>query len=56
MFLDWFTEWPEDALEKVATSFLQAADLKTKNENIGTVEMFSCQNFYILTEISAKGK
>ena len=25
--IDWFTEWPEDALEKVATKFLEDMDM-----------------------------
>ena len=26
--IDWFTEWPEDALEKVATKFLEDMDME----------------------------
>ena len=33
--IDWFTEWPEDALEKVATKFLE--DMDMDDEVINTV-------------------
>ena len=36
--IDWFTEWPEDALEKVATKFLEDMDMddevRSKYSNI----------------------
>ena len=34
--IDWFTEWPHDALEKVASKFLEDMDMddEVKNETI----------------------
>ena len=44
--IDWFTEWPEDALEKVATKFLE--DMDMDDEVINTVfrEHFLSKNSF----------
>ena len=31
--IDWFTEWPEDALEKVATRFLEEMEMEDETKN-----------------------
>ena len=38
--IDWFTEWPEDALEKVATKFLEDMDMDDEVTNIVSKDHF----------------
>ena len=42
--IDWFTEWPHDALEKVASKFLEDMDMDDEVKNV-TIK------FYILLYI-----
>lgn len=38
--LDWFTEWPEEALVEVAKGFLHENDLELEDKVLQTVEVF----------------
>ena len=38
--LDWFTEWPEEALVEVAKGFLGENDLDLKDKLLQTVDVF----------------
>jgi len=38
--LDWFTEWPEEALVEVAKGFLSENDLELKDKLLQTVDIF----------------
>ena len=40
--IDWFTEWPEDALEKVATKFLEDMDM---DDEVNISTLFEKSNF-----------
>ena len=37
--IDWFTEWPHDALEKVASKFLEDMDMDDEVKNV-TIKFF----------------
>jgi len=38
--LDWFTEWPEEALVEVAKGYLSENDLDLKDKLLQTVDVF----------------
>jgi len=38
--LDWFTEWPEEALVEVAKGYLSENDLELKDKLLQTVDVF----------------
>lgn len=38
--LDWFTEWPEEALVEVAKGFLNDNDLELQDKLLQTVDVF----------------
>ena len=38
--IDWFTEWPEEALVEVAKGFLHENDLELEDKVLQTVEVF----------------
>ena len=44
--IDWFTEWPEDALEKVATKFLEDMDMDDEVINTVFKENFLSKNSF----------
>ena len=44
--IDWFTEWPEDALEKVATKFLEDMDM---DDEVTFLEIFFSYDFQIFS-------
>jgi dynein heavy chain len=41
--IDWFTEWPEDALEKVATNFLEEMEM---TDDVRKRCVIMCQHFH----------
>ncbi|KFM56765.1 Dynein heavy chain 7, axonemal, partial [Stegodyphus mimosarum] len=45
--IDWFQAWPDDALEAVATKFLEEVEL-AENERDGCIYM--CKSFHTTTE------
>lgn len=45
--IDWFQPWPEDALEAVATRFLEDVEL-TEETRLGCINM--CKNFHTSTQ------
>ena len=47
--IDWFTEWPEDALEKVATKFLEDMDM---DDEVINISLFSCFFFLLISDFS----
>ncbi|CAG7816608.1 unnamed protein product [Allacma fusca] len=50
--IDWFTEWPDDALEKVATKFLSTLDV---DPGLVTRCVFMCKHFHqSVRNLSAK--
>ena len=50
--IDWFTEWPQDALERVATNFLDSLDLDEETRR-NCVHL--CVHFHqSVTEVSLK--
>lgn len=49
--IDWFSEWPKDALESVAQKFLGDVDL---DDDVRQSSVFMVQNFHTTTQESAK--
>jgi len=49
--IDWFSEWPKDALESVAQKFLGDVDLE---DDVRQSSVFMVQNFHTTTQESAK--
>ena len=48
--IDWFSEWPKDALESVAEQFLADVDL---DSDVRSSCVFMVQNFHTSTQIQA---
>ena len=48
--IDWFSEWPKDALESVAEQFLADVDLET---DVRKACVFMVQNFHTTTQTQA---
>jgi len=46
--IDWFSEWPKDALESVAQQFLADVDLDSE---VRQASVFMVQNFHTTTQI-----
>ena len=44
--IDWFTEWPGDALEKVATKFLEDMDMDDEVKKSTGCSFKMCGYFY----------
>ena len=59
--IDWFSEWPDDALEKVATKFLEDLDMDEEtrtscvqawtNEHSNSFDMYLLKRLYHVTQM-----
>ena len=49
--IDWFTEWPHDALEKVASKFLEDMDMDDEVKSLIKYSLVPINSIFFLNSI-----